>query len=291
MLREKVAGLLRSLGIKPTRFYERLAQLSINASLIENGMGPLVKKLKSIVPDLSRQYSFGMEAFNDYASVKMRGMHAFQCSLMLTLIEGMGKRTLTVVDIGDSSGTHMLYLKELAKDKFHIDTISVNLDPRAIERIKARGLEAIYCRAEELDLGDKKIDLFTSFEMVEHLHNPVIFFRRLAKKSTCSRMLVTVPYLKKSRVGLYYIRTNSVKPISAEEEHIFELSPEDWSLLFKHAGWKVIHSKTYYQYPRKIPLLRSLLAAFWRATDLEGFWGAVLEKDTTASDLYQDWEE
>ena len=104
-------------------------------------------------------------------------------------------------------------------------------------------------------------------------------------------MLITVPYLKKSRVGLYYIRANSVKPIFAEEEHIFELSPEDWSLLFKHAGWKVVYSKIYYQYPRKIPILKSILAALWRSTDHEGFWGVVLEKDTAASDLYQDWEE
>jgi hypothetical protein len=27
------------------------------------------------------------------------------------------------------------------------------------------------------------------------------------------------------------------------------------------------------------------------ATVFEGFWGAILEKDTTLSDLYQDWEE
>lgn len=288
---KKAARILRVVGIDPVRLYERVAKFSINSSLVENGMLPLVKRLKSIVPDLSRQYSFGMEQYNDYADLKMRGMHAFQCSLMLTVINDMSDMSLIVVDIGDSSGTHMMYLKELTKDKFNIDTISVNLDPKAIERIKARGLKAIHCRAEELSLGDKKVDLFTSFEMVEHLHNPAIFFRRLAKKSTCSKMLVTVPYQKKSRVGLYYIRANSIKPIHAEEEHIFELSPEDWTLLFKHSGWKVAYSKVYYQYPRKIPFLKSILAAFWRMNDHEGFWGAILEKDTAVSDLYQDWEE
>ena len=286
---KKIAKILRGLGIDPVRLYERVAKVSINASLVENGMWPMVKRLKNIVPDISSQYSFGMEQFNDYMYLKMRGIHAFQCSLMLTAISDMSGESLIVIDIGDSSGTHMMYLKELVKGKLDIDTISVNLDPRAIERIKARGLKTIHCRAEELGLDDKKIDLFTSFEMVEHLHNPAIFFRRLAKKNTCSKMLITVPYLKKSRVGLYYIRANSAKPIYAEEEHIFELNPEDWTLLFKHSGWKVTHSKIYYQYPRKIPFLRSILAVFWRMTDLEGFWGAILEKDIAVSDLYQDW--
>ena len=179
---KKAAKILRGLGIDPVRLYERVAKFSINSSLAENGMWPLIKRLKNIVPDMSSQYSFGMEQFNDYMDLKMRGIHAFQCSLMLTAITDMSAKALTIVDIGDSSGTHMMYLKELTKGKFNIDTISINLDPRAIERIKARGLKAIRCRAEELSLGDKKIDLFTSFEMVEHLHNPAIFFRRLAKK-------------------------------------------------------------------------------------------------------------
>ena len=74
-----------------------------------------------------------------------------------------------------------------------MDTLSVNLDPRAVEKIKARVLERFLCRAEDLDLPGVDIDLFTSFEMVEHLHNPAIFFHRLAKKSSCRKILITRP--------------------------------------------------------------------------------------------------
>ncbi|MFH1309101.1 MAG: hypothetical protein ABIH85_00305, partial [Candidatus Omnitrophota bacterium] len=77
----------------------------------------------------------------------------------------------------------------------------------------------------------------------------------------------------------------------AEEEHIFELNPKDWALLFLHSGWRVKYSEIYYQYPRKWPVLSWLWAKFWKLTDYEGFWGAILEKDTTYSDCYQDWEE
>lgn len=104
-------------------------------------------------------------------------------------------------------------------------------------------------------------------------------------------MLITVPYLRTSRVGLHQIRLGTKRKVFAEEEHIFELCPEDWTLLFMHSGWKVAHSEIYYQYPRKWPIISILLRYFWKATDFEGFWGAILKKDTMLSDFYQDWED
>jgi len=247
--------------------------------------------LRHVQPDLSEQYSAGKDVYSDYVELKLRAMHAFQCRLMLMVLEAMPNRKITVVDIGDSAGTHMLYLRQLAGDRFDIDTISVNLDPRAIEKVRARGLKAVLCRAEELNPAGQDIDFFTTFEMVEHLHNPAIFFYRLAKKSPCKKIIVTVPYVRESRVGLHHVRRNSQEIVFAEDEHIFEFNPQDWKLLMQHAGWRVSHSETYYQYPINLPLISQLLSYFWRETDYEGFWGAILEKDTSFSDLYQDWED
>ncbi len=272
------------------KFMQRFNKCSIHLAINENKFGDLIKKLRKIQPDISRQYS-SQQGFNQYWELKMRALHAFQCYLMCEGLRSLPPRKSTVVDIGDSAGTHMLYLKELTKDRLDIDTLSVNLDPRAIQRIRARGLKAILCRAEELSLENKQISLFTSFEMVEHLHNPAIFFRRLAKKSQCNRLIITVPYMKKSRLGLYHVRKSSDEIVYAGGEHIFELNPEDWTLLMLHSGWKVIYGKIYYQYPRKWPVINQILALYWRMTDFEGFWGAILEKDTTYSDYYQDWED
>ena len=186
----------------------------------------------------------------------------------------------------------MHYLEELSrqKNKLDIDALSVNLDSRAVDKIKSKGRKALLCRAEELDL-DEDIALYTTFEMVEHLHNPAIFFYRLAKNGSANRMVVTVPFMRKSRVGMYFLRGHSQQINFAEDEHIFELNPDDWSLLMLHAGWRVVESHTYFQYPHKIPLLGSILAWYWRNTDFEGFWGAILEKDMTYANLYQDWED
>lgn len=282
---------LGSIGIDAKNIYERLCGYSIKFALKQNGYAEMVERLRTIVPDISNQESSKASTFNDYWELKRRALQSFQCSMMLKALENLPSGKLTVVDIGDSAGTHMLYLKELTKDRFDIKTVSVNLDPRAIKKIEVRGLKAMLCRAEELDFGDKRIDMFTSFQMVEHLHNPVIFFRRLAKKSLGDRMVVTVPYLRRSRVGLPYIRNKSRQHVCAEEVHIFELNPKDWNLIFLHAGWRVVYNEFYYQYPRHIPLISTFFSWFWRSTDYEGFWGAILMKDTEFSDLYLDWEE
>lgn len=281
-------------GIDAKGLYQRIAYWSILKSQKQQGLSDLVQTLRRLAPDISRQESRENPNFNDYWELKRRTLQAFQCELMLKALEGFSKGKLVVVDIGDSAGTHMLYLKELTKDKFDIETISVNLDPRAIEKIQSRGLKAILKRAEEIepeDIGGEQISLFTSFEMVEHLHNPAIFFRRIAKKSSCKKMLLTVPYLRQSRVGLHHVRSKSQEIIYAEDEHIFELNPADWTLLFLHSGWKVGFSKIYHQYPTEWPIASIFLRWFWKTSDYEGFWGAILEKDTTYSDLYKDWEE
>lgn len=292
MIKGLIKKFLGLFGVDTNKVAQAISHRSLAIAISENGYNDLIKKLREIVPDVSKQYSGKPGEYNDYWELKLRGLHAFQCLLMLKALEGLpAGRRITVVDIGDSAGTHMIYLKALTKGRFDIDTLSVNLDPRAIEKIKARGLDAMLCRAEDLDLGEEKADLFVTFEMLEHLHNPAIFFRRMAKKSKGDRMAISVPYVKASRIGLHNLRKKSDKPIFAEDEHIFELSPDDWSLLMLHAGWKVVDSKVYYQYPRKLPIVSWILARHWRRVDYEGFWGAMIEKDTISSDLYKDWEE
>lgn len=278
-------------GLDTHKLIETLSAWSIKRAYGENDLYDLAIRLREIVPDISQQEESEKDTFNEYYELKRRTLQAFQCRMMMYALENCNNGKITVVDIGDSAGTHMLYLKALTEEKFQLNTISVNLDPRAIEKIRAKGLPAVLCRAEQLELEDSKVDLLTSFQMVEHLHNPAIFFRRLSVKAKCERMLITAPYLRCSRVGLHHVRNKSEGKIFAEDEHIFELSPEDWTLLLLHSGWKVKSSQIYYQYPRRWPIVRTVLSWFWKNTDFEGFWGAVLEKDASFSNQYQDWED
>lgn len=283
---------LTIIGIDANQLNEWLSKRSIQIALTGNGLNSLVEKIRKIEPDISNQEDQVLKGrqFNNYWELKRRGLHAFQCSLMLKAIKSM-PNNLTVCDIGDSSGIHMVYLKELTKGSFNLNSVSVNLEHRSIEKIRERGLNATLCRAEDLVVVGISVNLFTSFQMVEHLHNPAIFFRRMAKKSNCNKMIITVPYLRNSRVGLHNIRSRRCQAIFAGDEHIFELNPDDWTLLMLHSGWKVVHSEIYYQYPPKWAVISQMLSLYWRMTDYEGFWGAILEKDTLFSDYYQDWED
>lgn len=291
-----IIRLLKLAGVDTVNLKLRISILSLKSSVVLCGRKDLIRKLREIAPDISNQESssvsnsLGTRVFSEYIELKRRALHAFQCDAMLRAVSTVEGSEVTVVDIGDSAGTHMRYLKELIKERFALRTISVNLDKRAIKRIQAAGQTALLCRAEDLNLGEQQIDLFTSFEMVEHLHNPAIFFRRLAKKSVCGRILISVPYRAASRVGLHSVRQRMAKDVTAEEEHIFELSPGDWELLFLHSGWRVKWCENYFQYPKAIPVLSYLLAKFWEHVDFEGFWCAYLERDLTFSDHYLDWE-
>jgi len=294
MIKNSILTILNAIGIdknKRLAIIEWFNSASIKMAVKQQGLSVLIDILRKIEPDISGQEYSGKAFFNDYWELKRRALQSFQVKLMLKAVENLKMSDPVVVDIGDSAGTHMLYLKELTKDKYNIETISVNLDKEAIDKIKARGFKAILSRAEDLDLGGKQTDLFTSFQMIEHLHNPAIFLRRLAKRTSCRRMLVTLPYMKRSRVGTQSVRNNSQTTVNAEMEHIFELSPEDWKLLMLHSGWRVVHEEIFYQYPARIPFLRAIFAAYWARTDFEGFWGAIMEKDLTYSDRYKDWEE
>lgn len=284
-------SLLLLIGIRPQWVYPRVSIWSLRSALKEQGLTDMAASLRELVPDISSQEDRALRINDERWELKVRGVHAFQCALMLKAIEKISSKDIMVVDIGDSAGTHMLYLRGLTENKLNVDSISVNLEEISVNKIKNRGLKAVQCRAEELDIGNKKVDLFTSFEMVEHLHNPALFFYRLSKREDGNLLLVTVPYRQRSRVALYFTRAGSKGPVFAGEEHIFELSPDDWSALMWHSGWKAVYSQVYYQYPKRWFALSWLLSLFWKMYDFEGFWGVILERDKTFSELYQSWEE
>jgi len=88
---------------------------------------------------------------------------------------------------------------------------------------------------------------------------------------------------------LYHIRHNQKRNVNPENTHIFELSPEDWRLIFRHSGWAIEAERIYLQYPKR-SLFSFLLKRYWRHYyPFVGFYGAVLKPDKSWSDLYDGW--
>ena len=282
MKKQKIRKLLKNIK-------DKILLLSLSSACKEQNYTNLIKQLNKIVPDISNQYtSFKLD--EKYLLKKTRLQHAFQISLAIEAVKMLKKCTskFTIVDIGDSAGTHLKYLEGFFGNK--INAISVNLDIQAIKKIKQKGLNAIHSRAELLHKHPDfsgNIDLFLSYEMLEHMLDPIGFLRTMANKCECHYFVLTVPYLNQSRIGLHQMRIqNSKMKFNPETTHIFELKPEDWNLIFQFSGWKIIKSFKYTQYPKHNPL--SICRYLWRKYDFDGFYGVILEKDNSISKLYTD---
>lgn len=274
-------GALKNCLIKCLEF---LRTESLKSAVKEQKLDGLVKRLEELVPDLSDQYS-SFKVKGVFLNTKVRNMHAFQMSLIDRVINEFEQAV--IADVGDSSGTHLEYITAFySKDK-NLKCLSVNLDIKAVERIKNKGFEAIHARAEDLHKHGVDADIFLCFEILEHMTDPCKFLYDLSSKTNAKYLIASVPYLKKSRVGLHHIRAGRKDKVNAENTHILELSPEDWKLVAKHGGWEVVEDKIYFQYP-KWSVWR-FTKPLWKKLDFEGFYEIVLERNDSWSSLYQDW--
>lgn len=272
-------------------YVERILYWCLRQVEISYGFDRYKGAFAEINGDLSKQYTQKV-AVTPYYELNLRNQHCFQALFTEKAIRRLhrgGKCEL--VDIGDSAGNHLKYLQYLFReDAVKVNGLSVNLDKTAVDKINASGGKAILCRAEDYT-PEHKVDFYLSYEMVEHLHNPSLFLYKLAKADKGKYMIITVPYVSKSRVALRRSIDGNREPITAEQEHIFEFSPDDWKKICMHAGWKVVDSEIYFQYPRHIPVVTSICKALWKKYDFEGFLGLVLRRDMSVARRYVDWEE
>lgn len=281
-------------------FLKKIVLNILNTSLylsnLLRGEKLLKTRLSEIVPDLSKQYStFTVDMNNCYLVNKIRGQHTFQMSLALEAVSLLKKEKeanrnveINIVDIGDSSGTHLIYLNSLLKDD-QLKTLSVNLDPIAVDKIKSKGLNALLCRAEELHTHENGLnaDIFLSYEMLEHLIDPIGFLHTMSEQSECKYFVVTVPYVHRSRIACQFVQNQKKGNFQAENTHIFELSPDDWNTIFKFTGWEIVYSDKYTQYPSVFPF--NMIKYLWRKVDFDGFYGVILKKNNFFSKRYTDW--
>jgi hypothetical protein len=265
--------------------FENILTASVESAAVEQGLSDMASRLERIVPDITDQYS-GRRLDSHYLKVKVRNQHAFQMSLIERVVNEFSQPV--IVDIGDSAGTHIQYIKGILPAGKQARCLSVNLDGDAVEKIRSKGLEAIKTKAEDVAKYNIEADIFLCFEMLEHMADPSNFLHSLSRDTKARYLIFTVPYVRDSRVGLYHIRQKKEGAVSAEVNHMFELDPEDWKLIASHSGWAVKHEQIYLQYPR-LNILRMTSPA-WRRYDFEGFYGLILTRDETWSSRYTDWQ-
>lgn len=99
--------------------------LSLLASRKINNLKTFVELSEKIMPDLTLQHtSDNNQKLSKYDIIKKRNQQAFQIKFSSYNINKLhGEQS--IVDIGDSSGAHLLQLKEICKVQ---NLISINID-------------------------------------------------------------------------------------------------------------------------------------------------------------------
>jgi len=285
-------NMLTSVGVDTRALYQKVSASSIRSALVEQNLADLCDRLREIVPDVIDQYTQDLDKveFDRYWETKMRGLHAFQTSCALEAIKHLDRQGLTIVDLGDSSGNHAAYLRALAPEGTIARLVSVNLDETAVDKINARGGEAVLARVEDFSFDGIRPDLLISFETLEHILNPIGFLHSLATAGTAGHIVLSVPYRRTSRFGGALMRRSldDLPPeITPEETHVFEFSPLDWELLARFAGFQKVFSRVYLQYPKRASM--RVTAPLWRRLDFEGFLVLFLRRDLQLAERYTGW--
>lgn len=237
-------------------------------------------------PDFSQHFSIPTVEKEEEARVRMliSAETLFVHESIKRIKEG-ATLPVTYADIGDSDGSVRYLLSKMYTDH-QLDTIGINLQAQAVAKMKKLGLKAICANAMDLEKQGANFDIVSLFETLEHLPDPIGFLKGISNIVN-NELVISVPYVRKSRIGLQYLRNNWPKKIKAtiENQHIFELSPSDWKKLMVHSGWKVNHEMIVKAYPR-FSFHRLILEPYWRYLSFDGFWFVSLTKDRTISKNY-----
>lgn len=239
-----------------------------------------------IFPDFGQHYSIPVD--NKEVEQRIRLLVAAETVFVRKAIENVieANGRCSYADVGDSDGSVRLLLNKYSYgDK--LSHVGINLQKNAVEKIRSKGLDAI-C-ADALSLGDQgaSYDIVSAFETLEHLSDPIGFLQDI-RKVTNNRLILSVPFIRKSRLGLAYTSNKwpKDKAPSIENTHIFELSSLDWKKIFLHSGWKVENEWKLIMFPLN-RLSRLILQPFWRFVSFEGFWFVSLYKDSEFSSQYR----
>lgn len=263
--------------------------LSISATLDVANSNPELKTIWdcsfTVFPDFKNHFSVPVD--NKEIEHRIRLLVVGETFFIKKEIEDIlgNKKNCSYADIGDSDGSVRLLLNKLFFGE-KLKSVGINLQQTAVNKMKALGLEAI-C-ADAITLGNQGInyDIISLFETLEHLPDPISFLKNI-KPVTGEILVLSVPYIRKSRVNLAYLTEKwpkDRKP-TIESVHIFELSTKDWEKIFLHTGWKIKNEWKLMAFPSN-KLSRLILQPYWRCISFDGFWFVSLVKDNKYSSRY-----
>lgn len=269
------------------RVFNKLSSIAVITRVNQD---PDLKKFwqrsNEILPDLRDHYATDRMSSEEALRARLLiSSQAYFLSEVMDELEQQGENFSTYADIGDSDGSVRLVLGDELRQN-GVSTLGVNIQEEAVAQMREAGLEALCADAMTLAERQVTFDLVSVFETLEHLPNPIGFLEEM-REITSSRLIISVPLIRKSRVSLSYLspKWDPNKRATIANNHVFELSPEDWEKLFKHSGWRIEYERRVKQFPNR-GILRAVMQWAWRKLSFEGYWLVCLKPDDTYKSRY-----
>jgi len=269
------------------RMFDQVSTIAVMRAIKEDAdMTAMWNLSLKILPDLEDHYATVKLSGEDLLRARMLiCAQAIYMKRIINQVEKLGAKIESYVDIGDSDGSTRMLLEKSMNNK-GIKSLGVNIQAKAVELIREKGLEAECIDAMDLNAQNRKFDLVSVFETLEHLPNPIGFLENM-QDIVDKRLVISVPLIVNSRVSLSYL-TDKWSPEeipTIANNHIFELSPKDWTKLFWHTGWRIDHEWKVRQFPKR-GFLKIMMQYAWRKISFEGFYFISLVKDSKYSSQY-----
>jgi len=126
--------------------------------------------------------------------------------------------------------------------------ISLNILDPCVRQVMSVGGVPVKGDIQMMPFRDKSFDYVLCFETLEHLENPVLGLRELARVST-KKIFISIPWVEKTQIH----ENNYASDEPAAENHIFEFDKKDFAKIVARADLKI----TYYKEINIFPKIRN----------------------------------
>lgn len=195
---------------------------------------------------LASHHAYRTHQADDVNTQHLRLQLALMIRALRRALHGRLLPSDTIIDVGDPDGV-MLALSAGRG-------VSINILPEAAQQVKRQGGQAIQADMERLPFADGSIDYIICCETLEHLENPILGLKELARVAR-KGIFVSIPHVEQTTIHA----DNYVPGAPAPENHVFEFSRSDFEKIATHAGLRIDTHEVLEIFPRIVNPLRYLL--------------------------------
>jgi SAM-dependent methyltransferase len=149
-----------------------LARRCGNCSLVYLDPRPEASELSRIYPSNYHAFAFSQENFG----LVYRIREWLEARRMLRATSNLGDAA-TILDVGCGDGFHLDLIKRYGRPGWRV--VGVDLDARAVQRARARGLEVLHGALKDVALEDRGVDLVLCIQTIEHVADPLALLREV----------------------------------------------------------------------------------------------------------------